>query len=162
MEQKIEKGKTLAQWHFPEFEPHDRNLLWYILLFVIATTFVIYSIITINFLFAVIVVMVVIILLMQNRKNPQEMEISIKEAGIDIGEKFYHYNNIKDFFIIYQPPEISNLYLELKNGFKTRLSIPLKNQNPVKTRDILLTFLEENLEREEEPTSDLLSRMLKF
>jgi len=155
-------GKTLIKWHFPEFEQPERTISWYIVLFIIFAALLIYSIVTLNFLFAIIIVMVVVILFLHQRKNPIELEMKITEAGIEIGEKFYSYKNLDKFFIIYEPPEISNLYIEFKSNLKPDLSIPLKKQNPIKVRDILLDFLLEDVDKEDEPSSDFLTRLLKF
>ena len=155
-------GKTLIKWHFPEFEQPERSVSWYIILFIIFASLLVYSIITLNFLFAIIVVMVVVILFLQQRKNPIELEIKITEAGIEVGEKFYAYKDLDKFFIIYEPPEISNLYIEFKSRLKPDLSIPLKKENPIKVRDILMDFLLEDVDKEEEPTSDFLTRWLKL
>ena len=155
-------GKTLIKWHFPEFEQPERSISWYIILFIIFAALLAYSIFTLNFLFAIIVVMVVVILFLHQRKDPLELEIKITEAGVEIGDRFYAYKELDKFFVIYEPPEISNLYLEFKGELKPDLSIPLKDQNPIKVRDILMDFLGEDVEKEEEPTSDFLTRWLKL
>ena len=155
-------GKTLIKWHFPEFEQVARGSTWYIVLALISVSLLIYSFLTLNFLFAVIVVMIVVIIFLHQRKGPIELEIKIREAGLEIGERFYPYKELDKFFIIYEPPEISNLYIEFKSRLKPDLSIPLKDQNPVKIRDILLDFLIEDIDQEEEPTSDSLTRLLKL
>lgn len=155
-------GKTLIKWHFPEFEQPERSTSWYIVLFIIFAALLIYSIVTLNFLFAIIIVMVVVILFLHQRKDPIELEIKITEAGVEIGNKFYVYKELDKFFIIYEPPEISNLYIEFKSNLKPDLSIPLREQNPIKVRDILIDFLAEDIDKEEEPTSDFLTRWLKF
>lgn len=163
MTEKIQnKGNILINWHFPEFEKPERTMIWYIILFVIFISLLIYSILTLNFLFAIIVVMVVVILFLHQRKDPMELEIKIREAGIEIGDNFYFYKDLNKFFIIYEPPEISNLYIEFKSRLKPELSIPLKEQNPVNVRDILINFLPENIDREEEPLADFFTRWLKF
>lgn len=155
-------GKTLAQWHFQESEKPERPVSWYVILSLISIALLIYSVVTSNFLFAVIVIMTIVILFLNQRKRSIELEIKITEAGIEMGEKFYAYKDLDKFSIVYEPPKISNLYLELKSRLKPILSIPLKKQNPVKIRDILINFLSENIDREEEPTSDFLTRWLKF
>lgn len=155
-------GKTLIRWHFPEFEQPDRSLSWYVVLFIIFIALLIHSFITSNFLFAIIIVMVVVILFLHQRKDPIELEIKITEAGIEIGDKFYAYKELDKFFIIYEPPEISNLYIEFKSNLKPDLSIPLKDQNPIKVRDIIIDFLVEDVDKEEEPTGDFLTRWLKL
>lgn len=159
---KIEKGNTLLSWHFSEFDTHERGPIWYIVFFSVAGLLFFISVITLNFLFTVIIVMTTIIILLGHKKQPSELDISIVEAGIEVGDKFYMYKDIRNFFIIYEPPLVTTLFINLKSRTKPRLSIPLNGQNPVKVRDILLNFLEEDVKRDDEPGSDFLTRALKL
>ena len=55
-----------------------------------------------------------------------------------------------------------NLYFEFNNVLKARISIPLEDMNPVKTRKHLLRFLSEDLERTDIPLSESLSKIFKL
>lgn len=162
MEQNNYTGKILAEWHFPEFTKHDKSHRWYWIMFAIALVLLIIAMITKNFLFAVIIVMFVVIVLLQDRKEPSELIIHIMETGIRVDEKFLLYKDIRNFFILYEPPTISNLFIRPKNKLTPALNIPLVDQNPMKIRELLINFLPEDLETEEEPTSDFLARILKL
>lgn len=162
MEELIDKGNTLIDWHFPEFEKPERSLLWYVIMLITSIAFIVIAIMNSNFLFAVIIVMTIVILILQERRDPLELNIKIMEAGIEIGEKFYKYKDISSFFIIYEPPITSNLYIQMKTRIAPRLNIPLKEQNPIKVRDILMNFLSEDVEKDDEPLSDYLSKILKI
>jgi hypothetical protein len=72
------------------------------------------------------------------------------------------YKEMKNFFVIYEPPQVSMVFIILKNRAKPRISIPLNGQNPVKVRDLLLNFVEEDLDKDDEPGSDYLIRALKL
>lgn len=162
MDQFIDKGQVILNWHFQEFEKPERGPVWYIVMFALAIGLLIYSIIFSNFLFAVVIVMFVVIVLMHDRKVPSELEIKIMDAGIEIGDKFFQYKDLKEFFIIYEPPVISNLFIRPKNKMTPTFNIPLLDQNPIKVREILMQFLDEDVNAEEEPTSDFLARLLKL
>lgn len=162
MEEQIDKGNTLITWHFPEFEKPERSALWYIIMLVASAVFIIIAIMSSNFLFAVIIVMTIVILILQEKKDPIELDISIMEAGIQIGEKFYKYKDIGKFFIIYEPPTISSLYIQMKTRLAPKINIPLGEQNPIKIRDILLNFISEDVDIDEEPFEDYMSKVLKI
>ncbi|KKU49315.1 MAG: hypothetical protein UX68_C0001G0063, partial [Parcubacteria group bacterium GW2011_GWA2_46_9] len=70
--------------------------------------------------------------------------------------------DLKSFWIIYEPPEVKMLYFDFKNAWRPRLPIPLQDENPIEVRRLLLKYLEEDLSRESEPTSDALSRLLRL
>ena len=58
--------------------------------------------------------------------------------------------------------DFKNLYLEFKNSLRPRLTIPLEDINPVNARKILKNYLDEDLEKDTEPTSEALGRKLRL
>ena len=157
-----EHGKELAKWDFAEYTKPERGKSWYFWFFAIVILLLIYSLTTVNFLFAVIIIIAAIILLMRGRNEPSQINFAITEDGIEIENKFHEYDAIRNFYIIYKPPEIKNLYIEFKSVTKPRLIIPLGNQNPLKIREILTKYIDENLEKEEEPASEAFRKVLKL
>lgn len=155
-------GKTLLAWTFLEYTQYERSRSWFFWVGLIMAGLLVYSFFTVNFLFAVIIIMVALVMYLQSRRPPLDIRFEITEDGLKLGEKFYEYKTLKNFWLIYEPPEVKNLYLTFKSSIKPPLLIPLEKQNPLEIRKILLDFLEENLTQEEEPLGDLLSRRLKL
>ena len=155
-------GELLANWEFPEYTKIERNKWWYISFVILSISMLVYSYFTENPLFGLIIIIFIILYTIMERKDPSEVQILILEDGMIIGEKFIEYKEIKEFYIIYQPPTIKNLYIQPKNQLKPRIAIPLEKQNPVEIRELLLKYIDENLEREEIPTSESISRLLKL
>ena len=108
-----------------------------------------------------IVMIVAIILYINHKKDPLTINFQIKEDGIVLGNKFYPYKEIKNFWIIYETPTKS-LYFDFESNWRPRLSVPIINQDPLQIRKILLKYLAEDLEQKEEPLSETLSRFLKL
>lgn len=156
------KGKLLLSWTFPEFVKYERSKKWYITASSIIILFLLYAVFTFNFLLAVIVVMAVLVVLIREKSDPKNINFSITERGIEIGEKFYTYRDVKKFSIIYEPPNVKVLYLEFKFKMKPRFSVQLENQNPNEVRKVLKEYLDEDLDRESESVSDALGRWLKI
>ena len=155
-------GPALGQWIIPEYTQHERGRWWYVTAGVIAAALVVWAIWTVNFLFAVVIVLVAIILLVRHSEMPTQLMVSLYEDGVQIGEEFYSYKDFKSFWIIYEPPEVKTLYFDFKNAWRPRLPVPLEEENPLTVRSLLLKYLEEDLSRESEPTSDALSRVLRL
>jgi len=153
--------KALA-WNFSEYYKHDRKKGWYIWTTALSLLLIIYAILTVNFLFALIVIMFDIILLLDQRREPRTVHFKIDYQGIHLGNKIYRYNEFDKFWIVYQPPHIKTLYLDYKTSLKPSLSVPLKKQHPLEVRTLLKRYLQEDIEREQESFSDLLSRVLKI
>lgn len=155
-------GDMLAIWEFPEFIKHTRSKLWYISFTIVFLALLTYSYFSNNLLFAIILVIFAVLYLSSVKDDPVTMETAITEAGIFIGSKFIPYEDLENFYIIYYPPEIKNLYFEPKNMFKHRIVIPLETQNPVHLREILLRYLDEDIEKEEIPASEGIAKILKL
>jgi hypothetical protein len=81
---------------------------------------------------------------------------------VAVGKKFWRWSEISNFWIAYHPPEISNLYLVAKSPLEPRIMVPLDRTNPLTIRSLLNKYIAEDLEREDEPTSEALARFLKL
>ena len=158
-----DQGDELVSWQVPEYEKHQRSQTWYILASIIGLLFVFYSIYTRNFLFAVIIIVVALIIILHDSREPDLVKVSLTSEGIILGRKFYDYDEIKDFSIVYKPRQgVKNLYFEFKNVVRQRLSISLENINPLSIRENLLKYLPEDLDRTDHPLSERLAKMFKL
>ncbi|MDX9892793.1 MAG: hypothetical protein RB292_00055 [Patescibacteria group bacterium] len=156
-----EYGEVFFHWKFFEFAKHQRNEGWYFWAGLVVVLLLVYSIVAADLLFGFIVILVTMILILFNRTN-SEIDFRITEDGILINRKLYQYKDLKNFYIIYNPPEVKTLYFEPKSILSPRIPVALEDQNPVKIRELLKKYLEEDLEREDEPVSDQTSRMFKL
>ncbi len=151
-------GDTLHEWTIQEYEQHQRGTAWYIVMCILGTFFVIYSLVTGNFLFALVIMLFAIILFLQTKQTPPQLPFRITDLGVVVGTRFYSYSELDFFYIIYQPPQVKTLYFETKSAFRPVLRIPLLDVNPLDVRASLLEFLSEDVEKEEEPVSDQIAR----
>jgi len=149
-------------WKIVENESDDRTRQWYITSIVIGILLLIYCVWTANFLFGMIIFIIAVIYYFQKIRETKKIDFIIFSAGIQIGDQMIPYKDIKSFFIIYEPPAIKQLYFQLKSGLFGRVSIPLGDINPIKVREILLDYIDEDLEAEDEPLSDSMGRMFKL
>lgn len=158
----IDHGKRFASWNFPEFQAYKRSITWYIIAALILIALFFIALRQKNYLFVVIIALITFIYLILNQRKPRMITFSITEDGLEVHETFYSYKDIKKFWIIYEPPEVKKLYFDFQSGARPILSIPLESQNPLKVRDILIKYVKEDLERDEELLSDALLRSLKL
>lgn len=157
-----EHGQIFFQWTFPEFEMHARQRGWYIIMFLLAGGFFIYSIWIANYLFIVIILIVFLIYALDHMRQPLDILFQINEDGIIVGKRFYRWKDLDDFWIAYDPPEVKRLYFSARRKVFSTISIPLEEFNPVAVRRVLLSYLKENLEKEEEPPSETVARAWKL
>ncbi len=155
-------GNKLIGWEVDEYDRHERGLRWYILATIIGVALIVYAIMTSNFLFAVIILMIGVIIFLSSIREPHRIQVQITDNGIVIGQTFHPYKTIKDFAIVYDPPEVKVLYLDFFSVWRPLMSIPLEDTDPNTVRDALLPYCIENLERTEESLTDLVSRLYKL
>ena len=156
-------GKEYFKWQVPEYDKHARPKIWYIIASVLAVALLLFSIISGNFLFAIIIIISALVIILHDGKEPEKVDFVIYSEGIMIGKRFYDYDEIKNFSVIFKSSRgIKNLYFEFNGMVKPRLSIPLENMNPLQIREILLKYLKEDLERTNEPVSEGLAKLFKL
>jgi len=155
-------GQVLLRWNFMEFKQIHRPRAWWITAGIITGVLVIYSVFTGNFLFALIILIIAILLINEFRRSPRRLECQITNNGLAVGKKFWRYNEIENYWIAYHPPEVTNLYFSPKNPLDPRMPVHISNINPLRVRKLLNKYLEEDLSREDVPTSEALTRLLKL
>jgi len=160
--QKVDTGKVLASWKFPEFNKYTRPHSWYMTAGTAVALLFIFSLATANLLFAIIIFFAVVIFIMNQRREPKTLTCQITEEGLLIDDLLYVWGEIKDFWIAYEPPHVKTLYFNFNTWHLPRLPIPLSEQDPVTLREMLLEYIDEDLEREGEPISDSIGRSLKL
>lgn len=155
-------GEIFAAWQFPEFAKHQRGAWWYIISIAITIGLLIFCWFTRNIMFAIIIVLALIIYLSLERKEPIEVGIAITEDGILLNDKLIDYKSLDNFYIIYYPPRVKNLYLQPKNILRQLIIVPLEDQDPVFIRQALLQYLTEDTAKENLPPHEAISRLLKL
>jgi preprotein translocase subunit SecG len=163
------------RWPVPEYRNPERSKTWYILavififiaLFFCFFTFQSWHLVWLglssNFLFALFIIIAIIIMIINNNQSPLMANIELGPEGVRIGQKFYDYDEIKNFAVLYKPKQsVKNLYFEMKNSIHPRVSIPLRHMDALTVRNFLVRYLEENLERTEVPLSEQLTKVLKL
>jgi len=151
-------GEVLHEWTVQEYEQHERNTAWYVVMIILSILLIGYGIFSGNFLFALIIILFAIILFLQSHQQPLQVPFQITELGVSLGNRFYLYSEFEDFYIIYNPPEVKTLFLETKNNLRPILRVPLLDKNPLEIKHSLREFLIENTEKENEPLSDRVAR----
>lgn len=161
-ETKYDYGQNLLSWQVPEYVKYERGRYWYLLTILAILGILAYAIFTANFFLIVIMILTIVILFVSHRQEPALIQIVITDKGLIIGQRFYPYNDINNFWLHYENTDHKALYLDFKGVIRPHLDIPLEKQDPLEVRGLLLKYLKEDLEREGEPILDSLSRFLKI
>lgn len=156
------RGEVLLGWPVDEFERHERGVLWYVIFLILASTGLFYSLISQNFLFAVIIIMFGVIIGLSSLREPQQMDFVVTEVGVGVGHQFFTFKELRNFWMLYDE-DVKNLYFEFRKSMRPHLVVPLYDIDPLPVRDLLLEFLDEDLDEDkEEPLSDFFGRVLRL
>lgn len=162
-------------WQVPEYRIPERSRTWYILAAVFILICIFFSLFRItnwriaflgydsNFLFILILIMSTAIMYTYEKRPPEMLNFELGPEGIKIGGKFYDYDEIKNFCVLYKPKQsIKQLYFEFKTPARQRLSIPLRRMDALTVRNFLVRYLDEDLDRISRPLSEQLTKLLKL
>ena len=148
------------EWSALEFIKYQKDFRWFIIGGLIALGFLIFALITKNFIFALLIILAAFSLYVWGQKEPRKIKFAITAKGVMIENTCRNFDDLKSFWIFYDPPEIKYLSLESKKLFMPYIKIPLGNEDPNRIREILLKFLPEV--KQEESLIDALARQIKF
>lgn len=158
----VDIGAPQLEWEVDEYVQHDRPKHWYLLAAVLGVTLIVYSIVTANFLFAVIILMIGVITLLSTFTTPTRVPVVITNTGIVVADMYYDFEAVKNFSLAYDPPEVKILYIDFQSPWQPALSIPLEDSDPSQVRELLLPYCAENLHRSEERLTDMVRRLYKL
>lgn len=160
--QKIITGdKIFFSWSFFALKNENKDQRWYVVFGLAILILLITAIATKNILFAILIVLVGLTILLLHRNN-QNVTVTFFSEGIVINGVAYAYENMKNFFIVYEPPTVKKLFFVPKSLWRQRITVELEDQNPADIRQFLLERLEEDEDRKGEPISERFGRILKL
>lgn len=158
-----EKIGIKYSWEVEEYTYYERSKNWYIIAVTTALLLLLFSFLSGNFLFSMIVIIFSLIIILHDGRKPDMVLVELTSDGVQIGRKQVLFEELSNFSIVYKPKsDIKNLYFEYKNSLKQRISIPLKNVDPLQIRNFLLKYIPEDLERIGIPASEALAKILKL
>ncbi len=94
-------------------------------------------------------------------QSPQSITYKITTTGLSAGSTVYPYKIIKQFWILYNPPEVKKLCFMTTAYLNNQIVFELGNQDPLLVKLVLAQYLPEDLQREESLT-EALARKLKI
>ncbi len=172
---KNKTNKNRLTWEIPEHKKVKRDKRWYILASILLFIILFFNFFTIsswrlvflgpnsNYLFSLIIIIAVAIMLINESQEPLVLRFRLTPEGVEVGKTFYDYDKFKHFYVIYKPRHsVKQLYLEFNNDIRPRLSVPLRRMDALEVRNYLVKYLDEDLERNDQPLSEQLTRILRL
>lgn len=148
-------------WEAPEFIHYPKSWLWFLIVSITGVALAIYFLFQKDFLTAVLFVLLLVVVLFFARSPAKTLRIHLGYNGIKINNLQLPYQQVKSFWIVYEPPEVKTLNFETSAYLNRFVTLQLSEQDPIYIRSFLLQYLPEDLDKGE-LFADKLSRNLKF
>jgi len=137
-ENAVNQDRIVFTWYAREFIPQDKSPFWYIAAAIVAAAVIIYGFITQSWTMVAVFVLLVGVYYLLRDQEPHIIPVTISELGVYVGRDFYQYRDIVNFWIVYNPGEITTLNFYVREGrFAKRVSVQLEDQDPVYLREYL-------------------------
>ena len=95
------------------------------------------------------------------QRKPDTMRYRIMLDGVALNNTLYHYQDLENFNVIYEPGEVKTVIFRSKRRLSPYIHMEIGDADPVEIRDVLLEFLPEDQELEE-PLVDIIARRVGF
>ncbi|MEX1997924.1 MAG: hypothetical protein WEA04_04625 [Candidatus Andersenbacteria bacterium] len=157
----VEKVATLLEWHAEEHNHQPKSPLWYIVVAVVTTILVGIFLFTANFIGALTTAFLGGFIYYIAQKKPATLRYRIMVDGVALNNTLYHFRDLANFNVIYEPGETKTVIFRSKRHFAPLLHMEIGEADPLVIRDILLEFLPEDHDLQE-PLVDIVARRLGF
>lgn len=149
---------TLIHWQGPEYEHYPKEKIWYAGASLILAAIIIYALVTNSPIMAITFILVGVVGYVQLEKLPRVLDFKVTIDGLVVGNEIYKFDDIKSFWIFYEPPHIKILSIHIDALLTPYIHIPVHQIDPVKLREVLMEFIPEV--KQEQTLVDTVERLL--
>jgi hypothetical protein len=166
-----EGQQPILTWEAKEFAEYSRDRQWYLVVGIVGVALTLGALVLAVLsdsvrdglstgLVALVFALATYVVIRHADDAPRTITYSINRLGVQVGDEFRPYNELKQFWLIYKPP-VKTLHLQTVNRFKPIVRIDLADLDPLAVRNTLRTYLPEDTKREED-FLDKFSRMIRL
>jgi hypothetical protein len=154
-------GQAILHWEMPEYAHHEKGKTWFFVAGIIVLAIIIYALIVAEYSMAIVFALLAGVYYILHNETPRNITVNITTLGIIVDKDFFQFSDIQHFWIVYQPPKVSVLYLRPVKRLSSDIRIELRDQNPMVIRNLLKTQIKE-LQGEGENLIDKMTRWLRL
>jgi hypothetical protein len=155
-----QKEKLLYSWQAPEFRHYEKNIAWYITLFVITGLIMAFLVMQKDIFGAISVFIFGIFIFIFSRQKPRDVNIYLTTEGIRIDESFIPHKSIKHFWVVANENH-KTLNVETTAYLNRTIIIQLADEDPDIVRSTMAQLAPEHSEVNETFAQRVMHR-LKF
>ncbi len=136
-------NEAIYGWSALEHEPYSVGRKFYIFSTIFLGALITYAIISNSPIMAITFILIGIVGYLFLQKEPRVIDFKITPEGIVAGNEIYEFENLKSFWIYYNPPYEKILSLRSKGNLTPYIHIPIGDEDPVHIRRIIIDFIPE-------------------
>lgn len=155
------EGKVHFSWEAPDHPHGKKSKIWYIFAALAGGGLVFYGIQSESWIFSAAILLFAGTYALVHRHPPRHVHVKISEHGISFGRHHFEYHNLKNFWIVHEPPFVNKLYLRKHTKLHPDFYISLEDENPSEIHRFLVKKLRE-IPGRHEPFADIFARLFKF
>lgn len=155
-----EREKPIIAWEAKEFNDYERNKRWYVLVGVVGALLTVGALVIQQWLTAVVFALATYVVMRHAGDKPRTISYGISRLGIQVGHRFYPFSELKQYWIVYNPP-VRTLNFQQTSRFKPLVKMHLGEVDPDAVRNVLKEHLPE-LPKQGEDFIDKLSRFIRL
>src|SRR3989338_3551599 len=99
----LEHDQVLMEWLTPEFMPYPRGATWFMIAGILVLSLISYAIFTGSATMAIVFILMGGAYVLTHNQDPKIIQVRITQLGIYVGDKYYPYNTINAFWIVFKP-----------------------------------------------------------
>lgn len=149
---------VLVHWRGPDFEHYPRSKKWYTGISIIVALIIFYAVWTDSIIMAIVFALIWLVGYLQLSRPQTVIDFAVTYDGILVGDEIYDFDEIKSFWIFYEPPHTRIISLHMNGYLRPYLHIPLHQVDPVIVHEKLVEFIPE--EKQEQNFVDILEQLL--
>jgi hypothetical protein len=151
-------NQNTISWQAPEYKYYPKTIGWYITLVSISLLIIAFFIIIESDIFAAVCIAVLSgLILAFSRHTPNQIKIQLTERGIEFGNLFYPYKQLKYFWVVHNPRH-QTINFHTTAFINNVLILELEDQNPEIIRQFLVKYVSEHHETEETMIQKIMHR----
>ncbi|MEA3322847.1 MAG: hypothetical protein U9Q12_01365 [Patescibacteria group bacterium] len=155
-----QRENVLVHWRGPDFERYPHSKRWYTWISLAVAAIIFYALWTDSIIMAIVFVLIWLVGYLQLSQQPKVIDFAVTYDGILVGDEMYPFEEIKSFWIFYEPPHTRIISLRMKGHLRPYLHIPLHQIDPVLVHEGMIEFIPE--ERQEQSGIDVVERLLNM
>ncbi len=150
------KQSQAVSWSAEEYIVRERNVWWYIALFIVGIALCVLSVFLEWWTFLVLVILSVIAIFISTFRPPRVLQYTLDNKGLTEGSKLYKYEDYKAFGILKENEHFSAVLIP-----KKRFGVSVKVYFPQENGEAIVDALGNRLPMEEVKL-DLLDKLVNF